>query len=207
MPVKDPPPPPGKLFWVFAVILCACTLTALLVTALQIKRRKMAARYGERITETAPDAAIPEITLRRGQTTCIEHFSLDFGKASDGLEVHSAQGLPLVRYSDLKKGVEMGWQELRLRLVDVTPDELRIAAAFQPGAPCFGPGDYTTLRTGLRIELPGGRSVTVLGWDAAKSEARLQIESGGRAEELTLGSGPERSVLGVRVALQGQGLH
>jgi len=44
--------------------------------------------------------------------------------------------------------------ELRLRLVDVTPDELRIAAAFQPGAPCFGPGDYTTLRTGSASSCP-----------------------------------------------------
>ncbi len=193
---------PGPVFWVLSGILCACTLVALLVTAIQIKDRKMAARYGERIdAPAAPDGRLPEIVLRRGESARVEHLRLDFPKASDALEVRDAQDRPLVRFTELRKGQERGWQELRLRLLDVRPDELRVAPELRPGSPCFGTGVYVSLRPGLRVEFAGGRGATLTAWDPAKPEARLKVESVDRAEECALAGEETRRALGLTMTL------
>lgn len=193
---------PGPVFWVLSGILCACTLAALLVTAIQIKDRKMAARYGERIdAPAAPDGRLPEIVLRRGESARVEHLRVDFPKTLDALEVRDSQGHPLVRFTQLRKGQERGWQELRLKLLDVQPDALRLAPEFRPGSPCFGSGVYVSLRPGLRVEFADGRGATLTAWDPAKPEARLKVESGGRAEDCALAGEETRSALGLTMTL------
>jgi hypothetical protein len=193
---------PGPIFWVLSGILCACTLAALLVTAIQVKNRKMAARYGERIEEpAAPDGHLREIVLRRGESARVEHLRLDFPKTSETLEVRDSQDHLLVRFTQLRRGQERGWQELRLKLIDVQPNELRVAPEFRPGSPCFGPGDYVSLRPGLRVEFADGRGATLTAWDPSKPEARLKVESGGRAEESALTEDETRRALGLTMSL------
>jgi hypothetical protein len=191
--------PPGLLFWIPAGVLVLCTLVALWVTAAQIKARKMAARYGERIeADPAPDGRLPEFVLRPGQSTRVEHLTLDLDKADGSLVVLDARQRPLARYSGLKKGDERGWQELRIKVLAVDADSIRLATEFRPGAACLGPGRYTALRPGLHIELPGGRGATVAAWDPAKPEVRVHVG----AEEITLTAGQARTVGGVRLALK-----
>jgi hypothetical protein len=193
---------PGPVFWVLSGILCACTLTALLVTAIQIKDRKMAARYGERIDSAPPpDARLPEISLRRGQSARVEHLGLRFPPEADVLEVRDAQDRPLVRFTGLQRGQERGWQELRLKLLEVRKDELRVAPEFRPGSPCVGAGSYLALRPGLRVEFPGGRSATLVAWDPAKPEARVKVEAVDHAEEQVLGPDQRCSALGLTLSL------
>jgi serine/threonine protein kinase len=62
-PVPAPAPTSGKLRWIFAAILCACTLVALWVTAARVKAQKLAARMGERI-ETPPPPPAEKARLR-----------------------------------------------------------------------------------------------------------------------------------------------
>jgi hypothetical protein len=198
---------PGPIFWVLSGILCACTLAALLVTAIQVKNRKMAARYGERLdTPPAPEAPLTdELLLHRGRPTSFQHFHLELPANSDALEVHDARDRTLVRFTGVHKGDERGWQELRIRVLDVQKDEIRVAPEFRPGAPCFGAGTYLELRTGLRIDFPQGRSATLVAWDPAKPEARVKVEAADRAEEQTLGEGERRGLLGLTFELhQGQ---
>jgi hypothetical protein len=192
--------PPGPVFWILSGILCACTLVALLVTAIQIKDRKMAARYGERIEAApAPDGILPETVLRRGQTTRVEHLRLHFPSDSEALEVRDAQDHPLVRFTGLQSGQERGWQELRVKLLDVRKDEFRIALEFRPGSPCFGTGTYVALKPGLRVDFPGGRSATIVAFDA--STARVKVESGPKTEELSLAADESRRALGLTLKL------
>src|SRR6185295_19066072 len=144
MTEQAPARPIQPVVKVLAGILVLCTLVALWVTAARIKERKIAARYGERIeTSPTPDAPLPEITLRPGKPAGVGHFTLDL---DNGLLVTDAQHRPLVRFRDLKTGDERGWQELRLKVLAVDPDSMRLAAEFRPGSPCFGPGDYLALR-------------------------------------------------------------
>jgi hypothetical protein len=195
--------PPGPLFWIPAGILVVCTLVALWVTAAQVKARKMAARYGERI-QPAPvvDAPLAEVTLRRGKPVTVGHLTLDLDQNDGSLTVLDAQQRPLARFGGLKKGDERGWQELRMKLLDVDADAVRIATELRPGAPCLGPGTFRALRPGLRVELPGGRALTLVAWDAVKPEAKVKVEAGDRAEELTLTADQERTALGVRAVLR-----
>src|SRR5205085_805564 len=99
--------PLGPLYWIPAGILVACTLVALWVTAAQIKARKMAARYGERI-DPAPvqEAPLPDLTLHRGRPATVGHLTLDLDKADGSLLVLDAQQRPLARFSNLKPGDE-----------------------------------------------------------------------------------------------------
>jgi hypothetical protein len=91
---------------------------------------------------------------------------------------------------------------LRLKLLDVQRDELRVAPEFRPGSPCFGPGIYVSLRPGLRVEFAEGRSATLIAWDSSKPEARLKVEAGGRAEESALAADETRRVLGLTMSLR-----
>jgi len=199
--------PPGPLFWIPAGILVLCTLVALWVTAAQIKARKMAARYGERIeADPAPDGRLPEFVLRPGQSTRVEHLTLDLDKADGSLVVLDAQERPLVRYSGLRKGDERGWQELRIKVLAVDAESIRLATEFRPGAACLGPGAFIALRPGLRIETAGGWALTLVTWDEAKPEARVKIESGSGTREDTLRPGEEHLAFGVRVVLKDRAL-
>lgn len=191
---------PGPVFWVLAGILSLCTLTALWVTAARVKAQKLAARYGD--SEEAPPPPSPEHALRRGIPARVGHFTLEFLKTGDVLEVRDAQDRPLARFPGLRKGQERGWQELRLSVLDAAPDELRVGAQFQPGSPCYGPGTYLALKTGLRIDPAQGRSITLLAWDPAKPEARLKVDVAGGSEEQTLADGETRGILGVTVSLR-----
>jgi len=192
---------PGPVLWVLSGILCACTLAALLVTAVQIKARKMAARYGERIetVPAAPDGGAAELVIRRGQSARVEHLRLSFPESSDTLEVRDAQERALVRFTGLQTGQERGWQELRLKLLEVRKDELRLAAEFLPGSPCYGSGIYVALKTGLRIDFPGGRRATVVLWDPPT--ARIKVESSTQAEEQSIAPEESRPILGLTLTL------
>lgn len=53
-PGGRPAPKTSPLQWVFAAVLCACTLVALWVTAARVKAQKMAARAGEPIESARP---------------------------------------------------------------------------------------------------------------------------------------------------------
>lgn len=197
--------PPGPVFWILSGVLCACTLAALLVTALQIKERKMAARYGERLDQppaALAGAPLAEIVIRRGRPTPVEHFLLELPANAEGLEVHDARDRALVRFQGLRRGDERGWQELRLRILDVQKDEMRLAAEFRPGAACTGAGTYLALRAGLRVEFTAARSATLLDVDPAKRQVRLKVEVGDRAEEQALGEGERRTVLGLTFSLE-----
>ena len=44
---------------------------------------------------------------------------------------------------------------------------------FRPGAPCLGPGEYTDLKPGLRIELDDDHALTVVRWDPTRPEIYL----------------------------------
>ena len=167
---------PVKVRWILASLLCLCTLVALWVTGARVKAAKMAARYGDRIAPAPIDAAgTSRLTLRRDERVKAAHFSLEYSKG-EIVRVFDAAGTVLAEFPAPRKGELRRWQELQLVFTEVGPDAAKVEVEFKPGSPCFGSGTYRALRQGLQVEFPGGRSVTVAAWDAAKQEARLRME-------------------------------
>jgi len=167
---------PVKARWVFATLLCLCTLVALWVTGARVRAQKMAARYGDR---TAAAPIDPEgssmVTLRRDERVRVGHFTLEFARG-EALRILDGSGSPLVEYPGLRKGEMRRWQELQLVVADTGPDAAKVDVEFHPGSPCQGGGTYLALRQGLQIRFPGDRSVTIAAWDPAKPEAKLHFE-------------------------------
>lgn len=197
------PPPLHPVIKGLAAVLVLCTLVMLWMTAARIKANKIAARQGdagEPIAAPPPAPVLPELTLRPGRAAPVGHLTLEVADAA--LVVRDAQQRTLVRFTGLRTGQERGWQELRLRLLDVTPGELRVAPELRPGSPCYGAGVYVALRTGLRVDFPGGRSATLVRWP----EARVKVEAAGRVEEQDLADDEPRDILGLKVFLRKQEL-
>ena len=166
---------PVKVRWIFAALLCLCTLVALWVTGARVKAAKMAARYGDRSPASPVNAAgTSRLTLRRDERVRVEHLALELTKG-ETVRVFDAAGTVLADFP-AKKGELNRWQELQVVFTEVGPDAAKVEVEFKPGSPCFGSGRYRALRQGLKVEFPGGRSVTVAKWDADKPEATLKIE-------------------------------
>jgi hypothetical protein len=188
------------LKWVFAAVLCLCTLVALWATAMSVREQKLAARRGERIQDAVALAGAPaRLQLRQGQKLAVEHFTLLF---RDGI----LSVTPFVEFLNLKKGEQRGWQELRLTILEVDSTEVLFEAEIRPGSPSMGDGWFAAIRAGLRVEFEGNRSVTVVSWDPAKPEMKLKIEHGDKAEEQTLGENGQARAFGITVRLEKRGL-
>src|SRR5262245_48997765 len=170
---------PVKARWIFATLLCLCTLVALWVTGARVKAAKMAARYGDRIAAAPIDAAgTSTVTLRRDERVKVGHLALEFSKGAT-VKVFDGAGTALAEFPSPTKGEMRRWQELQLVFTQVGADSATVEVEFKPGSPCFGSGRYRGLRQGLQIQFPGDRSVTVATWDAAKPEATLKMEGPG----------------------------
>ena len=194
-----------KVRWLFASILCLCTLVALWVTGARVKAQKMAARYGERITAAPVDpAGTSTVTLRRGERVRVEHFALEFSKG-DVVRVFDAAGAVLAEFPGPRKGEMRRWQELELAFAEVSPDAVKAQVEFKPGSPCLGSGSYRALRQGLQVQFPGGRSVTLATWDAAKPEATLKMEGPAGKVENVLGPGAAGEAFRIRYRFERDG--
>lgn len=194
------PPESGKLRWTLSILLCLCTLVALWVTGARVRSLKMAARYGDRIAAAPIDpAGTSTVTLRRDERVRVAHFTLEFTKAA-ALRISDGAGTVLVEFSGPRKGEMRRWQELQLTFSEVGPDAAKVDVDFKPGSPCFGSGNYRALRQGLQVQFPGGRSVTIAIWDAAKPEATLRFEGpAGTVDSVVApGSGGETSRIRYR---------
>jgi len=188
--VYNTPLMPVKVRWILASLLCLCTLVALWVTGARVKAQKMAARYGDRTSASAPvidPAATSRTTLRRGARVPAGHFSLELAEGGT-VRVLDASGATLVEYGDVVAGDVRRWQELQLTFAGGGPDGMTAEVEFKPGSPCLGSGRYRALRQGLQIQFLGGRSITIAAWDAAKSEATLDLAgpSGAMSTSLAL---------------------
>jgi hypothetical protein len=181
MSAQAPGQPLHPAVKVLAGLLVLCTLTALWVTAVRVKANKMAARYGVGAETDPLEARLPPIRLHRGQSAPVQHLSLTFSE--EGLEVRDAQGRTRALYVDLIQGLRLGWQELRMTLREASKDDLVIEPEFIPGAPSFGAGVYLDLRSGLRVEVPHGRALTLIAWDPVKQEGKVRIEDASRSDE------------------------
>ncbi len=192
------------LKWIFAGILCLCTLVALWATAMRVREQKLAARRGDRIQDAAPirlpeDGRPRKLELRRGQKVAVEHFTL---LCSD----QTLAVVPFVEFIDLKKGDVRGWQELRLAVLEVDQTGIALEAGIRPGAPSTGDGWYTAIRQGLQVEFDGNRSVAVVSWDPAKPEIKVKIQHGDQGKEETLGENAQVRAFGILLRLEKRGL-
>jgi hypothetical protein len=192
-----------KVRWIFASILCLCTLVALWVTAARVKDRKMAARYGDRIPPSVVDSSKPStVRLRPGKQTPAGHFLLEFLDEMK-IRVLDADGRPLVDFPGVRKGLVRRWQELQLTVVDVAsePPSVSLEVEFKPGSPCFGSGIFHQLRAGLQVQFDAGRTVSIVGWDPAKPEMTLKFEGRGEPVQRTFGRSGEGRELSIRYQL------
>jgi hypothetical protein len=206
MSVKATP----RLQWIFAAVLCLCTLVALWATAMRVREQKLAARRGERIQDTIPIRVAEngrplKLSLISGQKLAVEHFWLLYSDKT--LKVSDSQGSLLVSFINLEKGVKRGWQELQLTVLQADPSSLVVDAEIRPGAPSTGDGWYTAIRAGLRVEFDMGRIVTVTAWDPAKPELKAKIEIGEKVEEKTLVDNAETWSFGVKLRLKNRELY
>jgi len=174
--VYNTPLMPVKVRWIFAGILCLCTLVALWVTGARVRAQKMAARYGDRTASAPIDAGgTSVVSLAHDKRVQVEHFTLEYARG-EVVRVLDRAGTALAEFSGVKKGDFRRWQELQLRFVEVGLDSALLEVEFKPGSPCFGSGRYRALRQGLQILFPDNRSVTIAAWDAAKPEATLHFQ-------------------------------
>src|SRR5689334_1663783 len=200
------PPASGKLRWILSGLLCLCTLVALWVTGARVKALKMAARYGDRTPAASVDPTrTSTVLLCRDQRVRIAHFTLEFTSA-DLLRISDGSGAVLVEFPGLRKGDLRRWQELQLACHDVGRDGATVEVEFKPGSPCFGSGTYRALRQGLRMEFPGGRTVTIATWDATKPEATLRFEGPSGKADSVVAPGAAGEAMKIRYRFERAGL-
>ena len=190
-----------KVRWVFASILCLCTLVALWATGARVKTKKMAARYGDRHPVAEIDGSRPStLRLRPGKQAAAGHFLLDYPQERE-IRVLDAGRRTLVDFTAVQKGGVRRWQELQLTVVEAGPDSATVEVEFRPGSPCLGSGRYSQLRTGLQVQFDGGRTVSIVAWDPAKPELTLQFEGSGEPVQKTIGRGDEGREHSIRYQL------
>lgn len=195
----EPPPPAAvpasgrnqRLRWIAAAALCVVVLPFMWSAGWKIKRGRLAAKLGH--LEPEPGAA-RTVRLDRGRAVRVEDCELTYG---DGCSVVDRHGTPSVRFTRLEPGQVRRWQDLELAIRTVSTDALEVAVAVRPGAASYGAGRYVNLRSGLRVELPGGRAVTVAAVDASKPELRITFERDGTSEERVLAAPADGIGLGV----------
>lgn len=178
-----------KAAWIGAAALCAVTLAALLVVAVRIKERKMEARTGR----SAEDDGLRIATDRPVQAG---HFTLEW---SDGSLAVSDRRGPCAEFPDPAAGETRGWQELRLKFVDVSPGGVRVRASYLAGAPCLGPGRYRIRREGLTVRLATGSNVQVVALEEDAAVVRIG------EEDVRIGVGASAPVPGGTVAVERAG--
>jgi len=180
---------PVKVRWILATLLCLCTLVALWVTGARVRAQKMAARYGDRTASAPIDAAgTSTVSLPRDKRVTVEHFTLEYSPG-EIVRVLDRAGTALAEFTGPRKGDVRRWQELQLTFVEVAPDSALVEVEFKPGSPCFGSGRFRALRQGLQIQFPGGRTITIAAWNAAKPEATLRFEGPAGNADIVVNSG------------------
>jgi hypothetical protein len=143
------------------------------------------------------DSGLARLVLRRGDRLRVESFTLHFRPRVDNVSVYDAAGAHCVEFVRIQKGERRAWQELQLAFLDVEKDAFTMEVELKPGAPCHGRGFYRRLKTGLRVEFPRDRSLTILHWDPSKPEMKLRVDGFGQSREETFGEKGERRVLTV----------
>ncbi len=138
---------------------------------LQERTMQAAARHGVRIRFFMGESKRMTLRLQSRQGILVEHFELHRIPGLD-LGVRNAKGEPVVEYRNLEKGDLRRWHELEIRCVERSDAELVLDLELKPGSPCFGPGTYA-VRPGLRVDLAGNRTVSVVRHD---SEQTVQVE-------------------------------
>lgn len=184
MTVKAPLP---VLYWVLAAILCACTLVALWITGWKIRQEKVASRSAGLQAPPSDTDRLRRLPVARGQAVQAGHFQLAYPNRDGALLVLDAGRRPLATFTGFREGERRAWQELQVACIAADEKAYLVEVAFHPGAACRGPGEFASLRPGLRIDLDDARSLTVVRWDPAKPELVLSTPSG----ETTLGEGAE----------------
>ncbi len=169
---------------------------------LQDRVIQAAARHGVRPRFFLGDQKRAALRLGLGEQIEVEHFFIAW-LGAEGLRVLNPGGLLLARYAPPTRGWIRRWHELELRCVAASPQAVTLELELKPGSSCFGPGDYRPVRAGLRIDLEGGRSVTVTRYDAARPELHARVTHQGENAEIVLtGEAPERKVGPLRIALE-----
>ena len=199
MSVKAPVP---RAYWALSVALCLCTLVALWITAWKIRQDKVEARRGGRQEAPSETDRLRRLPVARNKGVLAGHFKLGFTREGT-LDVYDLHSRRLVTFTGFVPGERRGWQELRLRCVAADEKMTLVEAEFQPGAACFGLGEYADLKPGLRIDLDEERHLTVVRWDPATPAIHLS----GPAGEAGLGAGGEYRCAPFRARLVGRDLH
>lgn len=196
MTVKAPLP---RLYWVFAGILVACTLVALWVTAWKIREEKVASRLAGLQAPPSDTDRLRRLPLTRGRSVQAGHFQLAYPDRAGALIVVGPSGRPLVTFTGFREGERRAWQELRIFGVAADEKAYLVEVDFLPGGACRGPGEFSELKPGLRIDLDDTRFLSVVRWNPAKPELVLSTPTG----EVALGDGAEWSSTPHRAKLAG----
>jgi hypothetical protein len=146
-----------------------------------------AAKHGVHIRFFMGDARRMTLRLQAKQGILVEHFHLQQKADKFDLAIRNAKGESVVEYPGLRKGDVRRWHELEVRCVGRSDTDLVLDLELKPGSTCFGPGVYA-LRTGLRVDLPNDRSVTVVRYDASQEQGLLEIREGTERRSVSLSS-------------------
>lgn len=185
MPDPAPLTPKQKIAWACVVALCAVTLVVLWIAANRIKAAKLEARKGTAPAYDADGSALIRLAPVDVPKARYAHFDIALVDAGR-IRVSRTDGTPCAEFFALRDGEVRRWQELQLTFAEVTDKTLRLKAELKPGAPCYGEGLYFDLRPGLRIELSGNCSVTVLEISRESRTVRLELQSPDTKETISI---------------------
>jgi hypothetical protein len=116
----------------------------------------------------------------------VEDYRLQLGDRGEMLSVIDRKGVRVVDFLSLRRGERRRWMELELAILEADDQGVRLDLRLAPGSTCFGAGNYLQLRTGLRIELPRGRRITLETVDPATGEIRASLEGDGMVAQRVL---------------------